>query len=741
MLGYLKKNNYPNRKRPSTQRYKRLNSDGSQNQVLFINDFIKNNNNDIRQSIQEQMKQNYQKYNPYLEKKNNNIIHNNKKNQRDLSAVANPIMSKLFNKNNNNRIKTNENSNNISADVPRNKLLENKSNPKYKKVNYVEAYKKNFNYDNGQNLKLQGNKNYVEQNKFPNQRIDISSDQIRNNDKFDNRKNNFNQTNLNYNIRKSNIENVNNSTRYGFHKNRSNINDNNNYNHLRNSINPNNINNNNNIKSSLVNNSINKNNIVHSSKGDGYNFNNNHNNNYNYNRVNINNYNNNQNMNYHNPPFNNNKNMHYYNNYNNNINYNEQPNYKNNNNYINKSVTPNPINTNNQKKSNNIPYNNNQYHRNNQQYNSKNNQYINQYNINNNNHNQNNNIIKSNQYVNKQYNNNINQYNNNNNYNNNNQLNNMKNNNNNQYNINNKYNSNNQYNNQSSLINTPSIPGVSHTPSNNSKSYPNASLPLPSPKLFASYSYSEDPNKKNREKMEDFHTIIPSLTTNPSSSYFAIFDGHSGEAPAKYCKENLHKILLKNLSITKFNIEKSLMNSFQEIDNEISKKNFPNDSGTTASVILIYERYNSTIKKSERYISCANVGDSKCYLIKRNSIMKISKDHNCNDKEEVERVKKNGGMVFNNRVFGSLMLTRSIGDREMKNYGVCALPSVNSFKLSNDDFFVVIASDGVWDVVNEKMLFDVFKGNFNGEEFSKKIIEISLNEDSMDNVSCVVVKL
>ena len=121
--------------------------------------------------------------------------------------------------------------------------------------------------------------------------------------------------------------------------------------------------------------------------------------------------------------------------------------------------------------------------------------------------------------------------------------------------------------------------------------------------------------------------------------------------------------------------------------------------------------------------------------------MKISKDHNCNDKEEVERVKKNGGMVFNNRVFGSLMLTRSIGDREMKNYGVCALPSVNSFKLSNDDFFVVIASDGVWDVVNEKMLFDVFKGNFNGEEFSKKIIEISLNEDSMDNVSCVVVKL
>ena len=47
-------------------------------------------------------------------------------------------------------------------------------------------------------------------------------------------------------------------------------------------------------------------------------------------------------------------------------------------------------------------------------------------------------------------------------------------------------------------------------------------------------------------------------------------------------------------------------------------------------------------------------------------------------------------MVFNGRVFGTLMLTRSIGDREMKNYGVCSIPYVNISKISEDDLYFII---------------------------------------------------
>ncbi len=254
--------------------------------------------------------------------------------------------------------------------------------------------------------------------------------------------------------------------------------------------------------------------------------------------------------------------------------------------------------------------------------------------------------------------------------------------------------------------------------------------------LYFEFSSSEDPNISNREKMEDFHTIIPILNQNPKISYFSIFDGHSGEEVAKYCQLHLHEMILKILQSNNFNIEKSLNISFQKIDEEISKKNYPNDSGTTVTILLIYEN-----NKNEKFYACANVGDSKCYLIKKNSILKISKDHKCDDKDEVERIKKNGGLVFNKRVFGSLMLTRSIGDREMKNYGVSSIPSININQINNDDLFFVIASDGVWDVINEDDLITFFNEKKSCKEISDDIIKMSIENGSSDNVSCIVVKV
>ncbi len=254
-------------------------------------------------------------------------------------------------------------------------------------------------------------------------------------------------------------------------------------------------------------------------------------------------------------------------------------------------------------------------------------------------------------------------------------------------------------------------------------------------KLYLDYCYKEDPNILSRQKMEDFHKIIPNLSKNPIISYFAIFDGHSGEEPAIYCQNHLHEILLNTLKLNDFNIEKSLLLSFQQIDDEISKEDYNEESGSTATILLIFEKLN------EKYYACANVGDTQCYLIKKNSVIKLSKDHKCSNKEEVERIKKNGGMVFNNRVFGSLMLTRSIGDREMKNYGVCSIPFINLNKINDDDLFFIIASDGVWDVINQNDISHICNYNKSSKEICEEIIHKSINDGTKDNVSCIVVKL
>ena len=207
--------------------------------------------------------------------------------------------------------------------------------------------------------------------------------------------------------------------------------------------------------------------------------------------------------------------------------------------------------------------------------------------------------------------------------------------------------------------------------------------------------------------MEDYHCIKQNLLKSSSNifSYFSIFDGHSGNEAALFLSQNLHKILSKHLfNINIFdtnsnnsnnNIESinnkiigSIKKSFELADNEIIKNGgFNKEVGSTGTIILLYKikNYNNiSLNKDEylKYIICANVGDSKGYILTKNNFFQITKEHKCNDLNEVERIKKCGGIVFSNRVFGTLMLTRSFGDKGMKKYGVISTPDCFVIKLT-----------------------------------------------------------
>lgn len=262
-------------------------------------------------------------------------------------------------------------------------------------------------------------------------------------------------------------------------------------------------------------------------------------------------------------------------------------------------------------------------------------------------------------------------------------------------------------------------------------------------KAFKEYFYKEEKNLEHRKTMEDFHSIVPQFGNDTTKSYFSIFDGHSGTGPATYCKDNLHSILSKYLYMTNFNVEKSLINSFTKIDKDINDNSTKNDEGTTATVIFLFQEYNSQKRKNQRVLFCANVGDSKSYLIEKNgNVIQLSKDHKCTDTKEVERIKKSGGIVFGGRVFGTLMLTRSIGDKEMKKYGVVSTPTVNRREIDEErDKYVVIASDGVWDVVNVDLLSQMAKEENAAQSLCEKIVKAAIDGDTRDNVSCIVIKL
>lgn len=70
-----------------------------------------------------------------------------------------------------------------------------------------------------------------------------------------------------------------------------------------------------------------------------------------------------------------------------------------------------------------------------------------------------------------------------------------------------------------------------------------------------------------------------------------------------------------------------------------------------------------------------------------------------------------------NRVGGSLAITRAFGDHALKRDGVTAKPFINKHVLRPFDKFLVIASDGVWDVLEDQDAINYCK-----EEYSTKDI-------------------
>ena len=256
------------------------------------------------------------------------------------------------------------------------------------------------------------------------------------------------------------------------------------------------------------------------------------------------------------------------------------------------------------------------------------------------------------------------------------------------------------------------------------------------------------PNTQYRQQMEDFHKFVILSFQNFRIAYFSIFDGHGGNQVSIFLRDFFHQYLLQELKtfsfsndseLNKKNIITSINNSFEKIDKDIiENKNFKNQSGSTGTIILLYRDPNNPL---QRVIICANVGDSKGYIINKNNINQITKDHNCKDENEVTRIKNNKGLVFQGRVFGSLLLTRSFGDKELKEYGVLSTPDIFSNLINDNDLYAIIGSDGVWDVISQEDLFELSKEKKSSKELCQKIVITSLERHSQDNISCFVVKL
>lgn len=332
-----------------------------------------------------------------------------------------------------------------------------------------------------------------------------------------------------------------------------------------------------------------------------------------------------------------------------------------------------------------------------------------------------------------------------------------------------------------SSLEVPSLANNSNGSSSTSTSFTNASLTGANDSNydpFAGLSFrvgvAENKNTTFRNKMEDVHTYIANFAERVDWGYFAIFDGHAGKDTARWCGNNLHTLLEEEIDRNsdegsppptpirgKDDLREDLYKCFVKAD-ELIEKSGQGKSGCTAAVaVLRWESDNEEpvshtksqdggkfdfkpTKNHKRLLYTSNVGDLRIVLCRAGQAYRLSYDHKATDTHEINRIEDNGGLVLKNRVNGVLAVTRSLGDTYMKLL-VIGVPFTTATEITADDEFIIIACDGLWDVVSDKhackLAAESFKQGYSPLQVAKKLCQFAIELSTTDNVTVMVVQL
>ncbi|KAL1459993.1 hypothetical protein WDU94_011934 [Cyamophila willieti] len=236
-----------------------------------------------------------------------------------------------------------------------------------------------------------------------------------------------------------------------------------------------------------------------------------------------------------------------------------------------------------------------------------------------------------------------------------------------------------------------------------------------------------------RNHMEDHHNLFLNLPDDHKAAFFAVFDGHGGSSIAEYAMKHLHKRIVRRSEYNKSIVE-AMEDGFLDID-QIMKEDHTlngNECGCTAICVLI----------KNNLLYCANAGDSRAIACVNGMVYPLSYDHKPNNTREKKRILAAGGTVKFNRVNGMLAVSRALGDHQFKkneslgprDQAVTALPDVTEQTLTPDWEFLVLACDGIWDVMSNQEV-----ASFVRDRITRRMEPEEICEELMDH--CIAQEL
>ncbi|KAI9117690.1 hypothetical protein K1719_011856 [Acacia pycnantha] len=254
-----------------------------------------------------------------------------------------------------------------------------------------------------------------------------------------------------------------------------------------------------------------------------------------------------------------------------------------------------------------------------------------------------------------------------------------------------------------------------------------------------------------RPYMEDTHICIGDLgkkfgydvLSEEVISFYGVFDGHGGKSAAVFVRDHLPRVVIEDADFP-VELEKVVTRSFLQTDAafaETCSLESSLSSGTTALTTIIFGRS----------LLVANAGDCRAVLSRRGRAIEMSKDHRPSCMKERKRIESLDGYIDDGYLNGQLGVTRALGDwhleglKKMSERGgpLSAEPELKLTTLTKEDEFLIIASDGIWDVFSSQNAVDFARRRLQEHNdvklCCKEMVEEALKRDSTDNLTVVMV--
>ena len=227
------------------------------------------------------------------------------------------------------------------------------------------------------------------------------------------------------------------------------------------------------------------------------------------------------------------------------------------------------------------------------------------------------------------------------------------------------------------------------------------------------FAVCQHANSRWKTSMEDRYAFKDFFCNDPQSGFFAIYDGYSGSMAAEKCARYLGEILEKKVeriyhtNMKHENVNEEIVTAFNEAFEEmdrillygVEEQSRNRWSGCSALTCLL--------RGNKLYV--ANAGNVRAVLCRGDgSIERLSNIHSPWDKKERHRIRKAKGDVSKSDksalVNGVVKSTRGLGNHGDPNLktSVIRTPFVNCLTLEDADQFLILASNGVWEVFSEE---------------------------------------